>query len=871
MDPSAPTPLQSALSDRYIVEREIGRGGMATVFLARDLRHERPVALKVLNPELGAVLGVERFLSEIRVTANLQHPNLLPLFDSGAADGSLFYVMPFVEGESLRARLDREKQLPVDEALKIALAIANALDYAHSHGVVHRDLKPENILLQHGEPVVADFGIALAVSNAGGSRVTQTGLSLGTPQYMSPEQATGDRAIDGRSDIYSLAAVLYEMLGGEPPHSGTTGQAIIAKLMTEEPRRLTALRRSVPPHVEAAVHRGLEKLPADRWGSAREFSDALRGARPAPAMRSAARGPSTVWYVGIVAAGAAAIAAVESWQLHSAPRPAEPVTLRFPFMTPDSERFLPTTPAIPFAISADSRRVAYIGAGSGAAWTYVRGLDDMQSHPLPGGEHALSPTFSPDGKWVAENLNDRIAKTPVEGGAFTTVLSLKGAQVAGMDWKARDTIIASVGGALEAIPSDGGAPTVLSRPDSAHGEKLQWGPRVISSRFIGYISVGTAGISTNRIGVLDRRSGRATVTPLTGTTILGMVDDHLMWVLANGSVMAASVDRDGKVGLPNLVLEDVLVRPGGAAKAALSATGTLIYQRGLPVSQLMSVDEHGVSTPVGVEPRPYSHPRWSPDGTRIAIAIGRTGGSDIWLIDSRTRAFTKLTTSGANDHPAWTPDGKRIVYRAVEDSETTMRSIAADGSDSKGVAIKTTNNPYDAVVTHDGKTLVFRTGDGSQHFRDILSVPMSGDSTPTPLVVSPASDMNPEPSPDGRWLAYVSDASGRPEVYVRPLDGSGRPSQLSFGGGGELAWSRDGHTLFYRAGRTMTAATVAGSPPAVTTSRPMFDGVYLSDVGLRNFDVSADGKHFLMLESVDRQAETIVIYNWAAELRKSWR
>src|SRR5262249_21018909 len=180
------------LTDRYVVEREIGRGGMAMVFLARDVRHDRKVALKVLNPELGAVLGVERFLSEIRVTANLQHPNLLPLFDSGAADGMLFYVMPFVDGESLRARLDREKQLPVDEALRIALAIANALDYAHAHGVVHRDLKPENILLQHGEPVVADFGIALAVSNAGGSRVTQTGLSLGTPQYMSPEQATGD-------------------------------------------------------------------------------------------------------------------------------------------------------------------------------------------------------------------------------------------------------------------------------------------------------------------------------------------------------------------------------------------------------------------------------------------------------------------------------------------------------------------------------------------------------------------------------------------------------------------------------------------------------------------------------------------------------
>ena len=243
--------LKASLADRYDIEREIGAGGMATVYLARDLRHDRHVALKLLNPELGAVLGVERFLAEIKVTANLQHPNLLPLFDSGEADGLLFYVMPYVEGESLRARLEREKQLPVDEAVRIAVAVANALDYAHSHGVIHRDLKPENILLQAGQPVVADFGIALAVSNAGGKRITQTGLSLGTPQYMSPEQATGDRVIDGRSDIYSLGAVTYEMLTGEPPHTGSTAQAIIARLLTDKPapdaqhaRRNSGARRS---------------------------------------------------------------------------------------------------------------------------------------------------------------------------------------------------------------------------------------------------------------------------------------------------------------------------------------------------------------------------------------------------------------------------------------------------------------------------------------------------------------------------------------------------------------------------------------------------------------------------------------------------
>src|SRR5438105_2987350 len=238
---------------------------MATVYLASDVRHHRRVALKVLKGEIAAVLGVERFLSEIKVTANLQHPNLLPLFDSGEAEGLLFYVMPYVEGESLRAKLAREKQLPVDEALRMAIAVASALDYAHRHQVIHRDLKPENILLHEGQPLVADFGIALAVTNAGGNRITQTGLSLGTPQYMSPEQATGDRAIDGRTDIYSLGAVLYEMLTGEPPYTGSTAQAIIAKVITDRPRRVRATRESVPRHVDQAVDRGLSKMPADRF------------------------------------------------------------------------------------------------------------------------------------------------------------------------------------------------------------------------------------------------------------------------------------------------------------------------------------------------------------------------------------------------------------------------------------------------------------------------------------------------------------------------------------------------------------------------------------------------------------------------------
>jgi serine/threonine protein kinase len=271
--------LADALADRYRIEHELGAGGMATVYLAHDLKHDREVAIKVLHPDLVAALGGERFLSEIKTTAKLQHPHILPLLDSGEADGLLYYVMPLVTGETLRARLERERQLPIADAVRIAREVAGALDYAHRHGVIHRDIEPENILLHDGSALVADFGISLAVQTAAGSRMTQTGLSLGTPQYMSPEQAMGERTIDARSDVYALGAVTYEMLTGQPPFTGATVQAIVAKVLTERATSIRTTRDTVPAHVEAAVMTALAKLPADRFADARSFADALTDAQ----------------------------------------------------------------------------------------------------------------------------------------------------------------------------------------------------------------------------------------------------------------------------------------------------------------------------------------------------------------------------------------------------------------------------------------------------------------------------------------------------------------------------------------------------------------------------------------------------------------
>ncbi|MDH4131615.1 MAG: serine/threonine protein kinase, partial [Gemmatimonadota bacterium] len=408
--------LTEALADRYRIERELGQGGMATVYLAQDIRHNRRVAVKVLRPELAAVIGAERFLSEITTTANLQHPHILPLFDSGEADGFLFYVMPYVEGETVRDRISREKQLPVADAVRITIEVASALDYAHRQGVIHRDIKPENILLHDGSALVADFGIALAVSTAG-TRMTETGMSLGTPHYMSPEQAMGEREITATSDVYALGCVLYEMLVGEPPFTGPTAQAIIARVVTEEPRSLIIQRKTIPENIEAAVEQALQKLPADRFTSAAEFAAALQGQGTASMTRARPRGPAAQLPrrfipVPLVAASGLLLAAVglaAGWVLWHQQSPRfPPVVSRFAQPLTDSVAYFETL--------AD--QVVYARDGSVFAYTTQAGImlryaDRVEPVPAPGARRGVLPFFSPDSRWLGYSEGPRVMKVPL--------------------------------------------------------------------------------------------------------------------------------------------------------------------------------------------------------------------------------------------------------------------------------------------------------------------------------------------------------------------------------------------------------------------------------------------------------------------------
>jgi len=550
----APDRLAAALADRYRIEREIGQGGMATVFMAEDLKHHRKVAIKVLKPELAAVLGADRFVQEITTTASLQHPNILPLFDSGTADGFLYYVMPYVEGESLRDRLNREKQLPVQEAVDLTSEIADALEYAHEHGVVHRDIKPENILIHAGRPMVADFGIALAVSAAAGGRMTETGLSLGTPHYMSPEQATAEPDITGRSDIYSLASVLYEMLTGEPPHLGGSAQQVIMKIVTEESAPVTKLRKSVPTNVAAAVSKALAKLPADRFDGANAFAEALHDEHfgtAAAGATGAAGGAGTRWRTIAFAAGALAVAlagtALWGWL-----RPTSGAStgesalppIRFVLTTTDSANPIDDGPW-PGAISPDGGTVVYNGMGpDNQVVLYSLRTDALEAHPIPGTASATQPYFSPDGTWLAFEQKGNERKVRLDGSSPVTITG-GGVSNNGATWTPDGQIVIGSFGSfqgLAVVGAGGGQAAALTHVDTAGGERNHLWPIATPDPDVVVFTIWYGSLESSKLAAATLPDGKVARLGISGIRPLAVVDGQLVYVQADGSVMAVPFD-----------------------------------------------------------------------------------------------------------------------------------------------------------------------------------------------------------------------------------------------------------------------------------------------------------------------------------------
>lgn len=865
--------LLRALADRYAIERDIGTGGMATVYLARDLKHDRRVALKVLDPELAAVMGVERFLAEIRVTANLQHPNLLPLFDSGKTpDGSLFYVMPFVEGESLRQRLEREKQLPVDEAIRLTTAIASAVDYAHRHNVIHRDLKPENVLLQDGQPLVADFGIALAISHAGGHRITQTGLSLGTPSYMSPEQATGDRAIDGRTDIYSLGAMLYEMLTGEPPHTGSTAQAIIARVLTEKPRPVRATRPAVPPHVEMALERALEKLPADRWPSAGEFCDALNGksrsTQLAAVSRRGWRAPALLAMVVVTLASLAAVAMM--WR---ALRQRQPDTDVLRFQVAGNVREVFTSSPGP-TISPDGKAIAYVGlTPGGTSMVFVRRLDELTARTIAATEQGVQPSFSPDGEWIAFFSSGALRKVHLASGTVRMLAPMSLPQ--SVEWASDEQVIVSDGYILRTVSAAGGPAVPLTARDTANGEVSQRGPHVLpDGKFVVFFS-WRGSFETSKIGVASLESGETKYVDIAGSPV-GVLDDLLIYVSADQALFAVALDaKRGRVTGSPVRLREPVPLVYGLPRASISRNGTFVYAAGSSLGQLVLVDFAGHEQVLMKEPRYYNFPRFSPDGKRIAVSMASTNTMDVWLYDIASGTPTRLTTSGVrNDRADWSPDGKRVLYSSVGLDVTALWWRNADLSGApEQLGGDKDEQMLEGLLTPDGSTLIFRST-SSRFVHDLWYRKLKGDTTRKPIVNTPTFEYAPRLSPDGKWLAYTSTQDGPLQVYVQPFPPTGARYQVTDVRGTTPIWSPDGRRIYYFNEGKLYAATVRTSPSFAVLSRDVVldvAGYNLFPPVHANYDIAPDGKHFLLVRPMDVSAGLVVVHGWQREVRELMR
>ncbi len=829
--------LKAAVGDRFVIRRVVGQGGMATVYLAHDLKHDREVALKVFRPELAELIGTERFFREIRIAAKLNHPNILPVYDSGQSGPFLYYVMPYVAGESLRSRLRRERQITIDEAVGIAAQVAAALDYAHRQGIVHRDVKPENILLHEGVAMVADFGIALAVHAASGERLTQTGFSLGTPEYMSPEQATGDRQIDLRTDVYSMACVLYEMLAGEPPHTGPTAQAIIARMLTERPADLRAVRDSVSAPLAAAVRTALSKVPADRFASAGAFVDALTQPSPPSAIGIAhfVRTPIgvAVVLVAVALGGAAVFALLRPAATGPAPGGAGRLSL---LVSATARAFDPV-------FSPDGKMIAYVTDEGGAHDLLVRRVSGGQPVRLTS-DPALEahPAFSPDGERIAYTRRDStgaapgIWTIPTLGGVAVPVLadarmpawSPDGAEIAAVERQPGEPE------RLVAVRPDGGGRRVLLRNEAPYLSLMApaWAPDG-SSLAIVRSTGGVAG----EIWLVP--AARAEPARRLARDPPG-VWSHDPAFTPDGLALVYSSNRSGATNLWLAPLGGRAPSPltsgaGPDASPTVALNGTVLFHNSRWRNELFVHElETGARRTLATHTPFLWAPDFSPDGSELAFSRSEVDGSwHIWVVPVAGGEPRQLTAgSPPQIYGRFTADGEALTYFTWSDPPSRMFRVPRGG----GPPTPLTPDGEDAAygeISPDGRRLAFvRIAEGTSR----IYVADVGGGAAQP--VAPAPSTLPRWSPDGTHIAYVRDRGYDSGVFVVSADGS-EPTRLTTTGGWPVWWpdgSRIGFVVLGPGGnQALHVVPAEGGTPSPVPGLA-FHGTNAP------FDVSPDGR-----------------------------
>ncbi len=892
--------LQLALGSAFTLQRELGGGGMSRVFVARDETLGRDVVVKVLAPELAEGLSAERFTREIRLAARLQHPHIVPLLAAGTMTGGLpYYTMPFVEGESLRQRLAREGELPAAQAVSILRDVLRALAYAHEKGVVHRDVKPDNVMLSGGSATVTDFGVARAVSESvtsgDATTLTRLGVALGTPAYMAPEQAAAEPTVDHRADLYATGCVAYELLTGSVPFAGRPGPALLAAHVTETPEHIVRRRPSLSPALGALIMRLLEKRPSDRPQAAIEVLQSLdavdvtsgsTGAvvRPAtafagsqPGRRSLLREPLvvTLALLSLVALGGLA------WTTtRSSGSARSPLRARLALQLPEDARIVPGSVGSSLAFSPDGSTIAYVG-GTGEPQLYLRRLDEMTPRPLAGTAGALNPQFSPDGQWIAfTTSNAVIRKVRVGGGDITQVAT----QASRMAWASDGSMIFSrpvsirPTGLWRVLP--GGRVEEYVAPDSTRDRHYGSPALLADSQTVVFTvlpMIGTARVLA--AARLDDR--RAVLLGFEGLSPFAMPDGSFGFVRRDGSVAVGRLDRKTlrMVSEPVTVLEGVATKAGSGAEIAVSPEGVLVYLSGAVGSEIVRVNRRGEATVIGPQVREYGPPRLSPDGRRIAVAIGGPSQRDIWVYDMASSTLTRLTESGRTSSPEWSPDGRRILWTGSETGE------GAPGEQPRTLR-GTWWRPWDASAPSEllvpdalGAKFVAQTsfvtgayqggGTGIGGETRLFPVGTNAGMPTRRLLPATATYRQHRPSPDGEWIAYVSDEGGTSEVFVQRISGTGGRFQVSTGSGAEPMWARDGSELFYRSGAGLVAARLSLKSEFTVLRRDTLFAMDTPSGGVEAaYDVAPDGQGFVMGRPAGAGAAPVLVIGWADEVRE---
>jgi serine/threonine-protein kinase len=881
----------------YEVIAVIGSGGMGEVYRARDSRLQRDVALKVLpdvfvnDPERSA-----RFQREARLLASLNHPNIAGIHHLEETGTIKALVLELVEGPTLADRMAQGTVL-LDEAVSIARQIAAALEAAHELGIVHRDLKPANVKVRpDGTVKVLDFGLAKALDSSAsaagdsqsptvtGPAVTRVGVVLGTAAYMSPEQARGKPA-DHRADVWAFGCVLYEMLTGRRAFDGEHASDALARVLEREPD-FSRLPPGTPPSIRRLLRRCLEKDPRrrlhhiadarldldDETASAQDaFSREPSLLRPAGPLRAAA------WMlIGLLAGGLLA-----GFGSRFATAPAPSPVARFAFSLPTDVRLRD-----PMAVSPDGRTLVYTGTDAAGSRLYKRALDTLESMPIRGTEGGRLPFFSPDGDWVGFFHGGTIKKIPVQGGAAETVY--EAGTVLRATWLSDDSIVFGSSSGLMRVPASGGEARQITVVDRGRGEVEHHSPVGLPDARAVMFTVHSGVRDAQRIDVVSLDSGeRARLVDGSGAQFLS--SGHVAFAYQqSGSLWVARFDerRLRLTGPPTPVVEGIVISDGWIPTIAVGANGLLAYATGGTESSYLPrtlawVDRTGRDEPVDAPARAWWWPQVSPDGRRLGFHIMDPANMDAWIYELDHGPLVRVTWHPAQDgYPLWTPDGTRIVFWSRQGGPTAnlyLRSADLTGGDERLTTSPNAQQPFSWA--RDGQLLVFQEY-SSETRMDIGVVPIEGERKPAWVVRGSSDEGRPAMSPDGRWIAYQSNLSGRFEVYVEPFPVTGDRWQVSIAGGASPIWAPNGRELFYRNNRAVMSVpvTTAGRVFSSGNPRTLFEGSYVpeeSDVsGGRSYALAPDGRRFLMMKEQERPegssgaTQIVVILNWVEELKQ---